>query len=109
MLTKRIIPCLDVKDGRTVKGVNFIDLRDAGDAVVVSQDRVAGTVAEKKKLASVGAVVEMEAAQPLKGDPFYHDFPVAVIRWDTASNSFEHVGRYSEEIRALCTERLASR
>lgn len=33
MLTKRIIPCLDVKDGRTVKGVNFVDLRDAGDAV----------------------------------------------------------------------------
>lgn len=33
MLTKRIIPCLDVKDGRTVKGVNFINLRDAGDAV----------------------------------------------------------------------------
>lgn len=33
MLTKRIIPCLDVKDGRTVKGVNFVGLRDAGDAV----------------------------------------------------------------------------
>lgn len=33
MLTKRIIPCLDVKDGRTVKGVNFVDLRDAGDPV----------------------------------------------------------------------------
>lgn len=33
MLSKRIIPCLDVKDGRTVKGVNFVDLRDAGDAV----------------------------------------------------------------------------
>lgn len=33
MLTKRIIPCLDVKDGRTVKGVNFVELRDAGDAV----------------------------------------------------------------------------
>ncbi|GAB3178289.1 imidazole glycerol phosphate synthase subunit HisF [Telluribacter humicola] len=33
MLTKRIIPCLDVKDGRTVKGVNFLNLRDAGDAV----------------------------------------------------------------------------
>ena len=33
MLTKRIIPCLDIKDGRTVKGVNFVDLRDAGDAV----------------------------------------------------------------------------
>ncbi len=33
MLTKRIIPCLDVHDGRTVKGVNFVNLRDAGDAV----------------------------------------------------------------------------
>lgn len=33
MLTKRIIPCLDVKEGRTVKGTNFIDLRDAGDPV----------------------------------------------------------------------------
>lgn len=33
MLAKRIIPCLDVKDGRTVKGTNFVGLRDAGDAV----------------------------------------------------------------------------
>ena len=33
MLAKRIIPCLDVKDGRVVKGVNFVDLRDAGDIV----------------------------------------------------------------------------
>ena len=33
MLNKRIIPCLDVKDGRVVKGVNFVQLRDAGDPV----------------------------------------------------------------------------
>lgn len=33
MLTKRVIPCLDVKDGRVVKGVNFVNLRDAGDPV----------------------------------------------------------------------------
>lgn len=33
MLTKRIIPCLDIKDGRTVKGINFMNLRDAGDPV----------------------------------------------------------------------------
>ena len=33
MVAKRIIPCLDVKDGRTVKGVNFIGLQDVGDAV----------------------------------------------------------------------------
>ena len=31
MLKLRVIPCLDVKDGRVVKGVNFVDLRDAGD------------------------------------------------------------------------------
>ena len=33
MLAKRIIPCLDVRDGRVVKGVNFVGLRDAGDPV----------------------------------------------------------------------------
>jgi imidazole glycerol-phosphate synthase subunit HisF len=33
LLTKRIIPCLDIKDGRTVKGINFVNIRDAGDPV----------------------------------------------------------------------------
>ncbi|NJM94888.1 MAG: imidazole glycerol phosphate synthase subunit HisF [Cytophagales bacterium] len=42
MLTKRIIPCLDIKDGRTVKGVNFVNLRDAGDPV-----ELAATYAEE--------------------------------------------------------------
>ena len=37
MLAKRIIPCLDVTDGRVVKGVNFVDLRDAGDPVEVAE------------------------------------------------------------------------
>jgi len=37
MLTKRIIPCLDIKNGRTVKGVNFVDLRDAGDPVELAK------------------------------------------------------------------------
>ena len=36
MLSKRIIPCLDIKDGRTVKGVNFQDLQDAGDPVALA-------------------------------------------------------------------------
>ncbi len=36
MFTKRIIPCLDIKDGRVVKGVNFVDLKDAGDPVEVA-------------------------------------------------------------------------
>ena len=38
MLTKRIIPCLDVKDGRVVKGINFVQLRDAGDQVSVGEE-----------------------------------------------------------------------
>ncbi|MFW5708503.1 MAG: imidazole glycerol phosphate synthase subunit HisF [Bacteroidota bacterium] len=36
-LAKRIIPCLDIRDGRTVKGVNFVDIRDAGDPVELAQ------------------------------------------------------------------------
>ena len=37
MLTKRIIPCLDVTAGRVVKGVNFVGLRDAGDPVEIAK------------------------------------------------------------------------
>jgi cyclase len=37
MLTKRIIPCLDIKNGRTVKGINFMDLKDAGDPIELAQ------------------------------------------------------------------------
>lgn len=37
MFTKRIIPCLDVKNGRVVKGVNFVDLKDAGDPVEIAE------------------------------------------------------------------------
>lgn len=37
MLTKRIIPCLDIKNGRTVKGINFVGLRDAGDPIELAE------------------------------------------------------------------------
>lgn len=37
MLRKRIIPCLDIKNGRTVKGVNFVDIRDAGDPIALAE------------------------------------------------------------------------
>ena len=42
MLTKRIIPCLDIQNGRTVKGTNFLDLRDAGDPVELGARYAAG-------------------------------------------------------------------
>ena len=40
MLTKRIIPCLDIRDGQTVKGINFINIRDAGDPVELGKSYV---------------------------------------------------------------------
>ena len=40
MLKKRIIPCLDIKNGRTVKGVNLIDIKDAGDPIELAKGYV---------------------------------------------------------------------
>ena len=40
MLKKRIVPCLDIKDGRTVKGINFIDIKDAGDPIELAKKYV---------------------------------------------------------------------
>ena len=37
MLKKRIIPCLDIRNGRTVKGINFVDIKDAGDPVELAK------------------------------------------------------------------------
>ncbi len=57
MLTKRIIPCLDIKDGRTVKGVNFVDLRDAGDPVELAA-RYAAEMADELVFLDITATVE---------------------------------------------------
>jgi cyclase len=57
MLAKRIIPCLDVKDGRTVKGVNFVSLRDAGDAVELAS-RYADQGADELVFLDITATVE---------------------------------------------------
>jgi imidazole glycerol-phosphate synthase subunit HisF len=57
MLTKRIIPCLDVKDGRTVKGVNFVDLRDAGDPVELAE-RYAKEGADELVFLDISATLE---------------------------------------------------
>lgn len=57
MLAKRIIPCLDVKNGRTVKGTNFVDLRDAGDAVELAA-RYAAEGADELVFLDITATVE---------------------------------------------------
>lgn len=57
MLTKRIIPCLDIKDGQTVKGVNFENLRNAGDPVELAQ-RYAEEGADELVFLDITATVE---------------------------------------------------
>jgi len=57
MLTKRIIPCLDVKGGRTVKGVNFVDLKDAGDPVELAT-RYASDLADELVFLDITATIE---------------------------------------------------
>lgn len=72
MLAKRIIPCLDVRDGRVVKGINFINIRDAGDPVELARyysDQGADEIvflditATSDDRATVADVVERTAAQ----------------------------------------------
>ena len=77
MLAKRIIPCLDIKDGRVVKGVNFVNLRDAGDPVEQAQlyDRagadeivfldISATVEGRKTTAEVVRAVADQVFIPL--------------------------------------------
>ncbi|MFT5846292.1 MAG: cyclase [Psychroserpens sp.] len=69
MLTKRIIPCLDIKNGRTVKGVNFVDLRDAGDPVELA-----------KQYAKLGAdeLVFLDISATLEGRKTMHDMVLKV-------------------------------
>ncbi len=57
MLTKRIIPCLDVKDGMTVKGINFENLREAGDAVELAE-RYAAEGADELVFLDITATLE---------------------------------------------------
>ena len=69
MLTKRIIPCLDIKNGRTVKGVNFVDLRDAGDPIELA-----------KQYAKLGAdeLVFLDISATLEGRKTMHDMVLKV-------------------------------
>lgn len=60
MLTKRIIPCLDIKNGRTVKGVNFVDLKDAGDPVELAK-KYAETGADELVFLDIFATEEHRA------------------------------------------------
>lgn len=61
MLKKRIIPCLDIKDGRTVKGINFVDLADAGDPVELAR-KYADQGADELVFLDITATIEKRKA-----------------------------------------------
>jgi len=61
MLKRRIIPCLDIRDGRTVKGVNFVDLKDAGDPVELAKI-YAGQGADELVFLDITATIEKRQA-----------------------------------------------
>lgn len=61
MLKKRIIPCLDIKDGRTVKGINFVDLADAGDPVELAK-RYVDQGADELVFLDITATIEKRKA-----------------------------------------------
>ncbi len=65
MLKKRIIPCLDIKDGRTVKGVNFVGLRDAGDPVELAKQYAAQGADELCFLDITATIEKRETLVPL--------------------------------------------
>jgi phosphoribosylformimino-5-aminoimidazole carboxamide ribotide isomerase len=63
-LAKRIIPCLDIRDGRTVKGINFVDIRDAGDPVELAM-RYAAEGADELVFLDITATIEGRKTFPL--------------------------------------------
>ncbi len=65
MLKKRIIPCLDIKDGRTVKGINFVRLRDAGDPVALAKQYAAQGADELCFLDITATVEKRDTLVPL--------------------------------------------
>ena len=57
MLTKRIIPCLDIKDGKTVKGINFLELKSVGDPVEMAR-AYSGQGADELVFLDISATIE---------------------------------------------------
>ena len=92
MLAKRIIPCLDVKDGRVVKGVNFVGLRDAGDPVELAKfysDAGADEIVFFESLSEVVLVVKSDIYKGAVGGARSDEMNGLILTWAFA---FEAVG-----------------
>ena len=75
MLKKRIIPCLDIKNGRTVKGIHFIDIQDAGDPIELAK-KYADEGADELVFLDITATIEKRKTltnrfQNVQSKPFF--------------------------------------
>jgi len=70
VFTKRIIPCLDVNDGRVVKGINFVNLRDAGDPVEIAAayDKAGADIKEPGVFAKMAAKLQTAMKMAVNDD-----------------------------------------
>lgn len=96
MLTKRVIPCLDVKNGRVVKGVNFVSLRDAGDPVelAAAYDREGADEVVFLDRPRAITVPRRCSSPPARRASF--PFP---IRWAAVSATLPVCARWSRRVR----------
>ena len=81
MLTKRIIPCLDIKDGRTVKGTNFVQLRDAGDPVELAL-RYCEEGADELVFLDITATTENRKTLAYPGNCYSYQYTLHCRRWN---------------------------
>ena len=100
MLAKRVIPCMDVKDGRVVKGVNFVNLRDAGDPIELAQryDEQRADELWRKVEADIDFVMKK-----LNNPKFVDKAPEKVVaaEREKAEKLREHLAKLEESIAAL--------
>ena len=86
MFTKRIIPCLDVNNGRVVKGVNFVNLRDAGDPVEIAaaydkENNLVGVTSKPVTVAAEYDTIDSVVLEKVTGAD-----RISVMVWDGFSN-----------------------
>lgn len=91
MLKKRIIPCLDIKDGRTVKGINFVNIRDAGDPVELGK-KYAREGADELLFLDITATIEGRMAFTKLVERIAHEINIP-FTVGGGINTIEDVGR----------------
>ena len=122
-MPKRIIPCLDVKDGRTVKGVNFAGIRDAGDAVELAKRYeeegadelvfldIAATVEKRKTLLQLVEKIAINPAKIAGIDTLWQEKGGAVLvdpnhKWTVSKDNMLSQGKNTPFIHSQLTGKV---